>query len=469
MKKLLLLIITITVIAIGWGCSDCLDDAVSLDHFEQPVSNNTPHFVTLQDVQNLTKALSSSTRRSSSSTAPEITCYEDAEHDTLLYICDNMGDGWTIYSSDTRVPPIVAQSDSCSFAHASENEALMAWVATIAEDMKYIKHASDAELNFTPSEIESNKNFWKSISFPDEYVKEMFKDELTTRGAGGNYLLYGHWELLSVEHYTQKYDSISRLTQTNWNQGYPCNIYCPYYTNNIYDHAPAGCGVIMAGQMLYFLHYKLGVPQLAPSQAYCNSYVAEFPNYDWDQTNYNSVIWNNMDSYGNNSGPLIANIGRRLHIDYSNSESYSSHYVDSVFKPYGINCRFLPYDTDSLKTDLLNGMPVGLFAAANHQGQTVGHSFIADRYLRKRDVTKRIYYWVYDSVPTNIIVPGNIPNQVTYTYSSPYITMIGMNWGWGMWYNDDSEWFALTGDWIKDNDNWNIDRYMIYNFSVRVQ
>ena len=48
-------------------------------------------------------------------------------------------------------------------------------------------------------------------------------------------------------------------------------------------------------------------------------------------------------------------------------------------------------------------------------------------------------------------------------------SMIGMNWGWGMWYNDDSEWFALTGDWIKDNDNWNIDRYMIYNFSVIVQ
>ena len=135
MKKILLLIITITVIAIGWGCSDCLDDAVSLDYLEQPVSSNTPHFVTLQDVQNLTKALSSSTRRASSSTAPEIICYEDAEHDTLLYICDKVGGGWTIYSSDTRVPPIVAQSDSCSFAHASENEALMAWVATIAEDM----------------------------------------------------------------------------------------------------------------------------------------------------------------------------------------------------------------------------------------------------------------------------------------------------------------------------------------------
>ena len=466
MKKILLLIITITVIAIGWGCSDCLDDAVSLDYIKQPVSNNTPHFVTLQDVQNLTKALSSSTRRASSSTAPEITCYEDAEHDTLLYICDNMGDGWTIYSSDTRVPPIVAQSDSCSFAHASENEALMAWVATIAEDMKYIKHASDAELNFTPSEIEANKNFWKSISFPDEYVKEMVKDELTTRGPGGNYLLYGHWELLSVEHYSQKYDSISRLTQTDWVQQYPCNIYCPYYTNNIYDHASAGCGPIMVGQMLYFLHYKIGVPQTAPSQAYCNSYVTDYPNYDWDQTNYTSTIWDDMTPSGINSGPLIANIGRRLHINYSNQNSYPIYYVDSVFKPYGINCRYHTYNTDSLKTDLLNGMPVCLTAETNFQGQIEGHGFIADRYLRKRDVTKRTYYWVYDSVPNNFPVPGNIPNNITYSYSSPYINMIGMNWGWGENFNDNSEWFTLTGDWIKLYYNFNINRHMIYNFSV---
>lgn len=474
MKKILLLILTIIVISIGWGCSDCLDDAVSLDYLEQPVSSNTPYFVTLQDVQNLTKALSLSTRRANSSMAPEIICYEDAEHDTLLYICDNVGGGWTIYSSDTRVPPIVAQSDSCSFAHASENEALMAWVATIAEDMKVIKHASDAELNFTPSEIKSNKEFWKSISFPDEFVKEKLIENETRKELPPptpDYSMYGHWELLSVEYYTQKYDSISRLTQTNWTQNYPCNGYCPYLENNPYNHAQASCGPIMVGQMLYFLHYKLGVPQLAPSQAYCYSDVMDYPDYNWDQTNYTSDIWNNMNSYGDYSGPLIANIGRRLHINYG-----LSHYgvtgndmVDSVFKPYGINCIYSEYNTAYLKTDLLSGMPVGLLAAANCQGQTEGHAFIADRYLRKRDVTKKTYYWVYDSTPDNFPVPGNIPNKITYTYSSPYITMIGMNWGWGIWYNVDSEWFTLTGDWIKDGDNWNIDRHMIYNFSVIAQ
>ena len=472
MKKILLLIITITVIAIGWGCSDCLDDAVSLDYIKQPVSNNTPHFVTLQDVQNLTKALSSSTRRASSSTAPEITCYEDAEHDTLLYICDNMGDGWTIYSSDTRVPPIVAQSDSCSFAHASENEALMAWLATIAEDMKYIKHASDAELNFTPSEIEANKNFWKSISFPDEYVKEMVKDELTTRGPGGNYLLYGHWELLSVEHYTEKYDSIQRLTKTNWKQGWPYNEYCPRKSNG-WENAPAGCAVIAIAQMLYFLHYHLGVPQTAPSEAYCNSTVEDYPNYDWDQYNYTSTIWYYMDSvayngyYGYYAAPFIANIGKLSNIEYGDSgSSVTNNNLANAFPIYGITCDYTTYNENDVKSNLLNGLPVLLRASSGSDG----HVFIADRYLRKRDVTKRTYYWVYDSVPNNFPVPGNIPNNITYSYSSPYISMIGMNWGWGSYYNNDSEWVTLTGDWICQRDpyheNWNINRRMIYNFRV---
>ena len=48
--------------------------------------------------------------------------------------------------------------------------------------------------------------------------------------------------------------------------------------------------------------------------------------------------------------------------------------------------------------------------------------------------------------------------------------LIGMNWGWGRYFNDDSEWVTLTGDRICQRDpyheNWNIDRRMIYNFRV---
>lgn len=59
--------------------------------------------------------------------------------------------------------------------------------------------------------------------------------------------------------------------------------------------------------------------------------------------------------------------------------------------------------------------------------------------------------------------------RISYTkYSSPTINMIGMNWGWGMYYFVEDEWLTLTGDWISSSStyNWNINRHMIYNFQV---
>ena len=44
-----------------------------------------------------------------------------------------------------------------------------------------------------------------------------------------------------------------------------------------------------------------------------------------------------------------------------------------------------------------------------------------------------------------------------------------MNWGMGVYYNRDDEWFTLTGDWFTpnmDNHNWTIDRKMISGFQI---
>jgi hypothetical protein len=116
-------------------------------------------------------------------------------------------------------------------------------------------------------------------------------------------------------------------------------------------------------------------------------------------------------------------------------------------------------------------MPVVLRAKAlstSDKGtEKVGHAFIADRYKRSQTVTKNTYNWVYDTTPPYKPLPM-VPEKIEYTYSSPTINMIGMNWGWG--YTNPDEWFSLTGDWISadsDSLNWNIDRRMIYDFKVK--
>lgn len=100
-----------------------------------------------------------------------------------------------------------------------------------------------------------------------------------------------------------------------------------------------------------------------------------------------------------------------------------------------------------------------------------GHAFIADRYKRSRMVTRNYYVWVYDTYPPNTPIPM-VKDKIEYTYSSPKISMIGMNWGWGYDYYSPDEWFSLTGDWICHNPqmsmyNWNINRKMIYNFHIK--
>lgn len=135
-------------------------------------------------------------------------------------------------------------------------------------------------------------------------------------------------------------------------------------------------------------------------------------------------------------------------MDYGDNGSgaQTSDLVKKVFEPYGISCSYAAYNIDTLKKNLINGMPVLLRAASNIGTNKVGHAFITDRYKRTRIVTENYYEWVYDTYPPHTPLPW-VPEKIEYTYSSPTISMIGMSWGWGPYYNDENEWFSLTGDW----------------------
>lgn len=174
-------------------------------------------------------------------------------------------------------------------------------------------------------------------------------------------------------------------------------------------------------------------------------------------------------NYGINAAPFIADIGRRVGVIYGDASSpaYTTDLPNKVFAPYGISCSYTDYNTELLKNSLINEMPVILDALSNsiNGTDTIGHAFIADRYKRNRIVTELYYEWVYDTYPQNTPLPW-IPEKIEYTYSSPTINMIGMNWGWGDYYYDEDEWFSLTGGWYLYFYNWNIDRHMIHGFQV---
>ena len=464
-KSNMVIVGTLLSAALYSSCSKDLEDNLSPKASMCSVLADSSHTVTFSDISTLANLDKAKTR---SGKAPEIICYTANTQDTLLYIINNKENGgWTIYSSDTRVPAIIAQSSTGNFDEDLKNEALEMWMKSISQDMRAIRRAKNSELNFTAKEIESNEDFWNPIKNVSTFLSKRINLPIINQK--------GHYELIGKYSYTEVYDSIPRMTETNWYQGEPFNAFCP--SINSKDKSPAGCVAIAGAQMLYFLHYKLGVPEKAPSKATCSSTIYDGPDYDMEQTNYTTSIWDEMRDSVNKAAPLIANVGKRVGMNYGElgSGAFTSDLVQKVFAPYGISCVYADYNEDIIKSYMKENMPVILRASGfNKYGNEGGHAFIADRYKRERIVEKTVYEWKYDDVKPNPdgtlpLLPMK-PMRIVTTNSLPVISMIGINWGWGVDGNADDQWFTLTGDWINKTDqqqtNYDIQRKMIYDFNV---
>jgi len=212
------------------SCSESeMEDAGKSISREAIATAEQMNHVSNGDVLALTQAQSKTTRAKSESYT-EIECITSKSSDTLLYVVNKQGGGWTIYSTDTRVPAIVAQSDEGSYEELMKNEHAMIWIQTMAEDMGVIKGLTDKQLNFTEEEIENNKAFWKSVSAPDAFAKEqLLKNKTKGRGHPiidnpDPFLVpIGHYELVYSEVTGVVHDSIARLTTTDWHQD-PCHF-----------------------------------------------------------------------------------------------------------------------------------------------------------------------------------------------------------------------------------------------------
>lgn len=304
---------------------------------------------------------------------------------------------------------------------------------------------ADAGLKISAKDIEANKDFWLSIEDPDAFIRK--SGVLKTAILPSR---YGHYEFFSQTSETSVYDEIPRLTTTDWSQSQYTNLACPWNDDKS-KRCPAGCVAIASGQMLYFLHYKYGVPAEAPTTAYCNSKYNEKP-YDWAQTNYTTYVWDGMDRFGVYSHALIADIGRRLKMNYSPNGSAASDgdLKNTIFYSYGIDCTKADYSESDLERNLRNSMPV-ILSASDMNNHKNAHTFICDRYRRTQTTITTTYVWVYDEYPTNpdgtLIPVPMLPDKVETSHTMPAISSIGFNWGNGFEVNNSQEWFSVSGPW----------------------
>ena len=346
--------------------------------------------------------------------------------------------GWEIVSSDKRGPIVLALGEEGSYNEEDMPPAAIEWIESLNGEIAY-RWSLNLPINLNDDRESESVEFWKNVTFT-------LGDESIITKVGDPNAPIGHIELISVEYTPMVYDSIPHLTSTLWSQHYPYNYACPFQRGSTIARVPAGCGAVALSQMLYYLHDSLGVPELAPSYAIC---TGDIDNYTFDIPEPNSsTIWDSMlpmGGYSDCSYVLVADAANRLNTIFTDTTgtTYFSDFPD-YFYDYYTNHRV----SDTLILNLSNNLPVVMRGACTDSlGHDHGHFFLVDGFIRYRDEIRSTYRKVWDP-PRPISLDDDI---VLISYSTPYIELIKMNWGWGnCLHKDDS--YSLTGTWLAAED-----------------
>lgn len=457
--------IIFTGIVFLYGCNSQLAPDPLIYHdisdnsFE--ISNNSVNLANLQTILNREQTLT----RSKANLNYEINPIIGSEMDTLMYIVNySNGHGWKVFSADIRTPAIIAENYNGTFSVNTDNEGFLAWFDCMKKDLAFIRHSTDDMLAFSEEQIAVNKSFW-SDKYPSLRSIPLEDPE-------------GVWQIRTTAE-TFVSDTLEHMVP-HWYQREPYNNYCPLKTNGTGDRAKAGCVAVAGAEVLYYLHSVFGLPEAMISYGECIGDINSYYRYFDIET---TAVWNDMDPSFHNtvlSGGaetlLIGHIGNLVNMQYHNNFSWAlpANLRTNVFNLYGYSCSHGSYDENVVKTNLSAGLPI-IVTASDLLIPLDGdiHTFVIDGYKKTYIKYSHYHYWMpFD--PDSFIFTPEYESYYTYTYTTPEITSIKINWGWhSQWEDPDNPvndgWYSLTGSWyVMRNQlyDYNYYRQMIYGFSV---
>ena len=360
--------------------------------------------------------------------------------------------GWEIISADRRGPIYLADCGEGNYDPSCFPDAAIDWM-----DYLYQSIADRWQQNIPLNENNENEvasfSFWEAItSIPTVETKHNYPP-----------LILG--ELISSEVYSEEYEEIPHLTTSLWKQESPYNNACPFISSIGSSRALAGCGPVAVGQFLFYLHYFWGTPVYAPVYAICTDVL---PNQTIQSSGPVSAgTWsfmNNSDSVSvNQAYKLIADIGMRSNTLYDATGSTSSFtsLIESM-EDYQIGGEMEPYQIDTVVNYLHNDLPV--LMRGGHSTSDGGHFFLIDGYVLFRDKYVDTYLMYSVDPGDGSFIPCPTIEQYVY-YSTPYIQLLKMNWGWGagVWH---STRYALSGVWEAGGHSYDAGMYMMCNLST---
>lgn len=364
----------------------------------------------------------------------------------------NYEDSWEMISNDKRTPAVLAEGPGL-FVKEEVNSAALCWMEDMANAISSM--SDNPEIT---EEQRDNYMFWQLITCDDKLLNDETRIVLPFPPPFG-------YHLVSIDSTMIYYDAIPHLITTHWGQDEPYNQYCPFKYGT-YTRARAGCIAVAGAQMLFYLNQQYDVPETAPDTASCEGYTyyeVEYYNnhnltypipYQMNQWRFRSLSWVRMATSDYLAiSAFIANIGTEANLIYYYDGTGGDPVLlnNNVFaNVYEVGTSYDTYDENTI-LDLLQyyNMPT-IVAGGGGNGK---HVFIIDRYK----ISQTKYMFTYEE--NNPSSGGQPLTMRIYTYSSPYVSHFGMNWGEAGNYDDD--WFLIEGSWILENSNYASNRMMI--------
>ncbi len=378
--------------------------------------------------------------------------------DTVLYLV-NYSDGWELLSGDRRLERVLA---FCDEGHLSEgdmylNPVLSDWLDNNKEYISDLLSYADFQ------QTDGSFDTWNGLlSNPGDEWHEWYTEYLNPVTLQQNHLL-----------------------STKWGQDYPWNTKTPLNCDG--DHCAAGCTMVAAGQVLYYLHNKLGVPSSSPKNGITYLQIptpsdsltiapgyAMFDTPDSDTWDLMPLDSTSVTGYFDYVATLMLRLGYRLGATYHHASTGASFdLIPTVFgNDYGVYCQLAgiehminyslsgspayvgPFNTIMNET-YYREMPVIAGVRRGVPNNYHYHSIVIDgfRYITQ---TKRTHY-VKRSTGETMYIDQEIRSM-----------SVCINWGWDGSHQDSSSgspnWYSISTFWAVGARQYNYLTDMVYGF-----
>ena len=314
------------------------------------------------------------------------------EGDTVMYIA-NYGEGWEVFSNDTRVPMVLMKSENGSFYpnvldRNSPFEELFQNTAVYLNELKKIQELPTDTIN----------GEWKA------YVPESLSTHTMNVEPGDDDQYYWKYIGSSVpEEIHENYTPSGGRLKTKWHQDEFFNSCTPYINGK---HTKLGCIAVALGQYFYFTHYKDNRPAQTVTDAVYDK-IRNVYNFSgssstiWDSFKLKDYYWETEESMMP-TAIFLGWIGKSVDMEYGLDGSYTDPLANKTINFFnsqtGLNAIKSIFSESYAVNILKKGYPVLTRATSSKNLQyEIGHTWLIDYYVSDYTSYNDFYIYVKDS------------------------------------------------------------------------